>query len=702
MKINFLEDLAVWKKLALGFGIVLTALAVVSISSFNSFGLLAERMAKLEDVARLSDNAMQARQDEKNFIIRGDTEAYSNAKNLAERIADRASMLRQDFSTPATVTALQQVESSAEIYQTGLSELAQQTAEQAQLRDTMEQRSRTAVNAIRDAEAGYRQQLEQLIQASGDGQSIRALARSAQASDLGAAMLELRRLERTYTAQPTDENYRRIEAALAQVQQIQQALLSTTNDTNDRQNLQASIDDVAAYARSLERYVDISAAATTTESNMTSAARDLMANVDTVLAGQRAEIATAEAEVEMIIWAFSLAAFALGIGAAVVTTRLIVRPLNEAVAVANTVASGDLTVEMDSNRKDELGKLMQAMGRMTRNLRKLMRELTQSIEQIAAASEELSAVTEETANGVRQQQADTDQVATAMNEMSATVLEVARNAESAANAAGESDTHAKNGYSVVSNTIDQVENLESEIRATSARVGELRVSTENIGTVLDVISGIAEQTNLLALNAAIEAARAGESGRGFSVVADEVRNLAQRTQESTQQIESLIDSLQKGAQSAVVTMESSIKLTDQTVEVAKQAGAALQQITASVSSIQEMNAQIATAAEEQSKVAEDINTSVLNIRDVAEQAAAASVQTSSASHELASLAGDLKALVGKFKFERSGQQVNDLRSEPNHALSTARQQLKQRSFVSKRDNEFDDDELLPNYKEEYA
>ncbi|WP_425274890.1 methyl-accepting chemotaxis protein [Pseudomonas aegrilactucae] len=235
-----------------------------------------------------------------------------------------------------------------------------------------------------------------------------------------------------------------------------------------------------------------------------------------------------------------------------------------------------------------------------------------------------------------------------MNEMAATVQEVARNAEEASEAALMADQQAREGDRVVGEAIAQIERLAAEVDHSSEAMGQLKAESDKIGSVLDVIKSVAQQTNLLALNAAIEAARAGEAGRGFAVVADEVRSLAQRTQQSTEEIEALIAGLQNGTQQVVTVMDNSRSLTGSSVELTRRAGTSLETITRTVSSIQAMNQQIAAAAEQQSAVAEEINRSVMNVRDVSDQTSAASEQTAASSVELARLGTHLQTLVARF------------------------------------------------------
>ena len=343
------------------------------------------------------------------------------------------------------------------------------------------------------------------------------------------------------------------------------------------------------------------------------------------------------------------AAVLFGALAAWVIAGQIVHPLRKALMVANRIAEGDLSNEVQSQRRDELGQLQRSMSQMTLNLRGLVGNISDNARQIASAAEELSAVTEQTRAGVNNQRDETEQVATAMNQMLATAQEVARHAEQASIAAGQANQQAELGDQVVTDAVAQIEHLAHEMARSSEAMLGLQRESQKIGSVLDVIKSVSQQTNLLALNAAIEAARAGEAGQGFAVVADEVRSLARRTQQSAEEIEELIGGLHRGTQQAADIMDYSRTLTDNSVGLTRNAGDALTEIARTVAIIQEMNPQIAAAAEEQSAVAEEINRSVLKVRDASEQTAAASEQTAAASIELARLGTDLQQCVGRFK-----------------------------------------------------
>lgn len=311
--------------------------------------------------------------------------------------------------------------------------------------------------------------------------------------------------------------------------------------------------------------------------------------------------------------------------------------------------NGDLTFRLDNSSKAEMGELASAINSFIENIQAIIREVGTAAIQVASAAEEMTMVINNTNEGLNKQVSETEQVATAMNEMTATAQDVARSASDAALAANEADTKSKSGLTVVNTVIDSIHALATEVDKTSDVISVLKDDSESIGTVLDVIRDIADQTNLLALNAAIEAARAGEQGRGFAVVADEVRTLASRTQDSTQEIQSMIESLQSRANEAGEVMANSCEYAKKTVEDAGGAGTALQTINSVISNIDSLNTQIATAAEEQTAVAEEINCSIVSISDVGRETTDGTEQISVASQDLAKLAAGLQAHVQQFK-----------------------------------------------------
>ncbi|TFY89803.1 methyl-accepting chemotaxis protein [Pseudomonas kairouanensis] len=414
-------------------------------------------------------------------------------------------------------------------------------------------------------------------------------------------------------------------------------------------NLQQASVSLQAYRAAVSQYRDSQVASAAALKIMAAQGDILLDRSKKLTLSQTVVRDTDAAQAKQLLLLATVLALVFGLVAAWAITRQIIIPLNQTLQVAERVASGDLSHNLNSTRQDELGQLQRAMQSMSVGLRELIGGISDGVTQIASAAEQLSAVTEQTSAGVNSQKVETDQVATAMNEMAATVQEVARNAEEASEAAVAADQQAREGDKVVGEAIAQIERLATEVGNSTVAMGDLKRESDKIGSVLDVIKSVAQQTNLLALNAAIEAARAGEAGRGFAVVADEVRSLAQRTQKSTEEIEELIVGLQSGTQQVATIMDNSRGLTDSSVELTRRAGAALGNITRTVSTIQAMNSQIATAAEQQSAVAEEINRSVLNVRDVSEQTSSASEETAASSAELARLGVYLQTLVGRFR-----------------------------------------------------
>ncbi|MEB5933674.1 methyl-accepting chemotaxis protein [Pseudomonas mosselii] len=341
-------------------------------------------------------------------------------------------------------------------------------------------------------------------------------------------------------------------------------------------------------------------------------------------------------------------ALSLTVVLALALTRSIVRPLGQSLKVAETVATGDLTPQITVQGDDEPARLLAALKSMQQSLRETIGRISDSASQLASASEELSAVTEDATRGLQQQSMEIEQAATAVNQMTAAVEEVASNAVATSEASRESDQIARRGREQVQATVTAIEALASGVAGNAEEVGQLAQQVHDISKVLDVIGSIAEQTNLLALNAAIEAARAGEAGRGFAVVADEVRALAHRTQTSTQEIEQMIVAIRSGAERAVQGMQHSDAQARSTLDGARAAGQALEAIAAAIGQINERNLVIASASEQQAQVAREVDRNLTTIRDLAHQSSAGAEETSAASQALSRLAVDLNTLVQRF------------------------------------------------------
>ncbi|RML82955.1 Methyl-accepting chemotaxis protein [Pseudomonas amygdali pv. tabaci] len=330
-------------------------------------------------------------------------------------------------------------------------------------------------------------------------------------------------------------------------------------------------------------------------------------------------------------------------------TRSLTQPIGESLNIAQRIAANDLSKDIPQDGSDEAARLIAALALMQANLRSALTLIGDSSTQLAATSEEMHAVTEDASRTIQRQSNEIEMAATAVNQMSAAVEEVASNAASASEVTSQSSTAAMAGRAQVDETVTAINLMVSKVQITSTEVQGLAVMATDISKVLDVIRAIAEQTNLLALNAAIEAARAGEAGRGFAVVADEVRALAHRTQQSTREIEQMVGSIQTGTGNAVTAMEQTSVQAHKTLEMANGAGKALLEITDSISQINERNLMIATAAEEQAQVAREVDRSLVSIRDLSSQTSEGSNQTAIATAELSTLASGLNRLTKQFR-----------------------------------------------------
>lgn len=637
---TWFANLSVTRKLALGFGLVLALTLALAWAAWTGLGSVIQRSAWMSEITQLNTTLTNLRIARLQFMLaKGDAPSSERVLNNLAAYLQQQKKLLGSFTNPVNVKLLQEQDGYNQEYQRSLAgmRIAYAAAETARREVTGE------TQQLGELLSAMQRSVESLPEEDGGHfAQLQALTRTE------AQLLRLQYLLERYDSAPDVQREQAlvagIAAANASLDPLQQAFGVAQQDALRR--IAGALDQ---YQETLQAFKLATSDIARTRQEMTAQQGEIVRISETLYQFQIDRMAIESQQARNLQIGATLLAMLFGVLAAWVITRQITRPLQDTLNAVQRIAEGDLTASVQVDRRDEMGQLQQGIQHMATTLRELIGGIRDGVGQIASAAEELSAVTEQTRAGANSQKSETDQVATAMHEMSATVQEVARNAEQASQAANEADGQARLGDQVVGEVIAQIERLAAEVSRSSEAMNGLQQESNKIGSVMDVIKAVAEQTNLLALNAAIEAARAGEAGRGFAVVADEVRGLAQRTQKSTEEIEALIAGLQNGTKQVAAAMRSSCSLTDSSVELTRKAGNSLGNITQAVSNIQSMNLQIAAAAEEQSAVAEEISRSILSVRDISEQTATASNETAASSAELARLGSQLQALVSRFR-----------------------------------------------------
>jgi methyl-accepting chemotaxis protein len=615
---NMFSNWSIGGKLAAGITLLILLSVVIGAIGLFTLHNYGERSLVVADVGSVESALLEARTAEKNYLLRKQDQYLERVTTLTNAASLQMEDLKPRLVAQADIDRLNAMQAGVQQYQQNLGALANTIDQRSEAIQTLEKSSRLVESRLSTEKLLF--EAENMVKQMRRQERRFLVENNADAADrfikMGSMALEL--VRNSYAAVNIKEEVERLFQDYIEAFDV--ALASTRT------------------AQELENSMVKGAGATISDA--------------VILQELQLELMVSERQqaVTLIVVAM-FSVLVLGAFSGWLLTRSITRPIREAVSLATRVASGDLSADIRSDRGDEFGQLLSALGAMVVNLRDLVRSINTDSGLITTSANQLSVVTERTSSGIAQQRDQTDQVATAMNEMVATANDVATNAGAAFTAANLANQKAAAGEAAVNETLSYVTELNDKVLEVTQRLQGLQADTQNIVSVLDVIKSVADQTNLLALNAAIEAARAGEQGRGFAVVADEVRSLAKRTQTSATEIEGLVNSLVNSAERSVVTMRQGSELAQRTLEKAQSTGEQIIEITRAVEDISRLNSQIATAAEQQTAVAEDINQNVTLIRDVSEQSANDSTEVAAASHELAKFGEGLQTQVARFRMD---------------------------------------------------
>ncbi|MBW8184233.1 methyl-accepting chemotaxis protein [Shewanella nanhaiensis] len=614
-------------KLMLSAAVSIVALvAMFSLQRYSS-GVQQELSYAAQGVIKLEKEVLSLRKDEKDFFARLDFSYLEKHKLNVEEMNSEIESLREIFdSNSIPVSELNGFEKSLEFYQESFQNVVVLQKE-------------IGLTPKTGLYGGLREAVR----------NVESIVKEYKQAELMVIMLQLRRNEKDFMLR---RSMGYVDKFNNNIQLFESELNNSSIDNTGKGKVSELM---ASYQRDFALLVSKEQALGLTQNDgEMGILRDAIRAADSNLVRLKEQSLTAIADAEESSITLGFVLFCVIAVILIAFTLFVIRSIMEPVtqlssAISDIEKNKDLTIRCDADADDEISQVAKHFNSMLDSFQRLIEEVNESVESMTHSCSELSLNSVKASEGVAQQLNETDMVATAITEMGATIDEIAKNTELAAERAGNTHTNALEGQRGVEQTIEKIQSLAEQLNSSSKVVGELEKDSKTIGSVLDVIRGIAEQTNLLALNAAIEAARAGEQGRGFAVVADEVRSLAMRTQESTEEIASIIETLQSRTRSIVELMTATEKQGSESAEQAASAGTLLQQINLDVTNIMDMSTQIAAAIEEQSMVASEVNKNVVIIRDIAQESATTANENAQASEEVKGRADLLHSAVSLFK-----------------------------------------------------
>jgi len=638
---RLLGNLSVGAKLSMGFGVVLLFTLGVGITAFHSLSLLGLRGEQLRTEDWIQTLILQARIAEKEYALSLSPQAQDQVRGAVEQLTRHFDGLPQKNSADIAMR-----DASSDYLKQFLSyaESLQQAREARMRMQTLAQTAGESFTLV------FLDQLDALSarQERGTPPDSGQLLLLEQSTALRDKLARLRDSELYYSLDGEERFRSDWEMSMSDLLSSMQVL---NLDDQEKVSLQAASHALGDYRKAFEQFVASRKQSARSSEAMNTQTRQVSELLEKANQFQSQAIQRDSRNAFRQLGLISLLALVLGIGASLLIRYLILQPLRRAVQLAHQVAAGDLSCVHDGAnvRHDELGQLLDTINSMLGSLRGLVGRIGTGVGLLNGTAGSLAEVIQRSSRGIERQRQETEIAATAMQQMTAMAGEVARNVKDASTAVALADDQAREGDDLARQAGSKIDQLALEMTGCADAMQSLLEESTAIGGVLDVIKAVAEQTNLLALNAAIEAARAGEHGRGFAVVADEVRGLARRTQSSTAEIEDLISRLREVAQQATERLQGSHALTGETVVLAGQASQALTRITRAVSSIEKINTQISWAAEQQQVLAEQASQNIVRVREVAEESAEESVKLQRLTCELQQVDAELNSAVGHFR-----------------------------------------------------
>ena len=629
---KFLENRLIGTKLGLGFGSVLILALIVGIAGISGVNTLLNRAEKVRLSNDLDDALIDVRLAREHFMLSGSSDDKNTLINRAETFSMFVDKAKTLYDGPDIREVVKKTDLDLTEYKKAISTLA----EARQKWDAVDNNASTIRGKIFD---NYSDIIKQLSQNNDTDALILA-------QDISRSWYALTFAINDYVSKKENIPLKLITTDFQAIVTATQRLAVPDELNNKKQETLSLLNQYDTLGKNNPA---VNKELMTAKDSIIAIASRMDKSIDSITVLQEQRSKEDGNAISLIVTTVTAIAILMGIFFALLIRHMIVTPMKDVMIAVEKIASGDLTQQLHTDRKDELGQLYNNIGSMSTTLNTLISEVVSGVLNLSSTSEQLESISKQSQKMMLSQKDETDQVATAINEMSSTVAEVARNAETAAEATTEANKIVNQGNLMVSGVVTSIGSLASDLTATSKSMEHLKTRTDNVGNVLEVIKAVAEQTNLLALNAAIEAARAGEAGRGFAVVADEVRGLASRTQSSAKEIEDLIIELQNGAQDSLEKMLTSRDLSTRNAEQAKEVLTLFSNISKQVGYMQDMGLQIATASEEQSQVSEEINRSVENVRLLADETAEGSAESVRAVSNLRTLSHQLKSLTERFK-----------------------------------------------------